>query len=214
MVHDLGHPLGFTAFLKKELVKIDGLQMRELFVRYIINLYQDVPTSVYEGLLSIFCLGAVVMIALKGFKNGSILSVVLLATEYMILIYCATVIFRECTEVEGHNFTPFWSYGAIESGRIDLLAENIMNVVVFVPVGFLLSCVSRHLKWWMVLFFGFGISVSIEALQYFFYKGFSEVDDVIHNTIGCAIGIMMVAVLKGIWKFCCYVFVPQRRAKG
>ena len=188
--------------------------MRDLFVRYLINLYHDVPASVYEGLLSIFILGAIVMIALKGFRNGTILSVVLLAIEYLILIYCATVIFRECSEAVGHNFTPFWSYGAIESGRIDLLAENIMNVVVFVPIGLLLSCVSHRLKWWLVLFFGFVISVSIEALQYFFYKGFSEVDDVIHNTLGCAIGIIMVAVLKGIWKFCSYVFVPQRRAKG
>ena len=74
-----------------------------------------------------------------------------------------------------------------------------MNVVFFVPVGLLLSCVSRRLKWWMVLLSGFGISISVEALQYIFHKGFSEVDAVIHNTLGCAIGILIVAIIKGIW---------------
>ena len=175
--------------------------MRELFVKYIIDLYQDVPTSVYEGLLSIFCLGAVALIALKDLRRGIKISAALFAIEYVILIYCATVVFREYSENVGYNFTPFWSYEAIGNGRSGLLAEIIMNVVVFFPVGLLLSCVTRRLKWWMVLLIGFGISVSIESLQYFFHKGFSEVDDVINNTLGCAIGIMIVALIKRIWKF-------------
>lgn len=137
------------------------------------------------------------------------LSAGLLAIEYMIFIYCATVIFRVYSENVGHEFTPFWSYKAIGNGRIDLLAENIMNVVVFVPVGLLLSCVSHRLKWWMVLLIGIGISVSIEALQYFCHKGFSEFDDVFHNTLGCSIGIMIVVVINSIWKFCSYLFVPH-----
>lgn len=173
--------------------------MRELFVKYIIDLYQDVPAGVYKGLLSVFCLGAVVQIVIKGFSKGVKFSAGLLAIEYVLLIYCATFVFRDYSENVCHNFTPFWSYKAIGNGRNDLLVENIMNVVVFVPVGLLLSCVSRRLKWWMVLLSGFGISISVEALQYIFHKGFSEVDDVIHNTLGCAIGILIVAIIKGIW---------------
>ena len=207
--------------------------MKELFVRYIINLYQDVPNNVYEGLLSVFCLGLVLLIALKGFRKGWKLSARLLAIEYIVLIYCATVIFRVYSETAGHDFTPFWSYRTIENGRNDLLAEKIMNVVVFVPVGLLLSCVSRRLKWWMVLLIGFCISLSIESLQFELKRGFSEVDDVIHNTFGCLIGVMIVEFMKGMWKltssnaittrqssnkfgllsllwqFCSYLFVPQ-----
>lgn len=167
---------------------------------YIVNLYLDVPSNVYEGLLSIFCLGAFVLIALKDFKKVWKLSAGLLVIEYVILIYCATVIFREYSENVGRNFLPFWSYDKIYHGdTTGLLAENIMNVVVFVPVGLLLSCVPIRLKWWMILFVGFGISVSIETLQYIFHKGFSEVDDVFHNTLGCVIGILIVAIIKGIW---------------
>ncbi len=183
--------------------------MKELLVRYIIHRYQEIPICIYEYLLLVFCLGLVLLIALKGIREGWRLSVGLLAIVYIVLIYCVTVFSRAYSETAGHDFTPFWSYRAIENGKNDLLTENIMNVVVFVPVGFLLSCVSRRLKWWMVLLIGFGISLSIESLQFVLKRGFSEFDDVIHNTLGCLIGIMLVAFIKGFWKFCSYLFVPQ-----
>ena len=183
--------------------------MKDLFIKYIIDLYQDVPTSVYEGLLFVFCLGSVALIALKGIRKGWKLSSCLLAIEYIVLIYCATVIYRAYSETVGHDFSPFWSYRAIDDERNDLLAENIMNVVAFVPVGLLLSCVSSRLKWWMVLLIGFGLALSIESLQFVLKRGFSEVDDVFHNTFGCVIGVMIVTILKGMWKFCSFLFVPQ-----
>lgn len=183
--------------------------MKDLFSKYIIDLYQDVPTNVYKGLLLVFCLGVVGLIALKGIRKAQRLSAGLLAIEYILLIYCATVIYRVYSETAEHEFTPFWSYREIEDGRLDLLAENIMNVVVFVPVGLLLSCVSRRLKWWMVLLIGFGMSLSIESLQFVLKRGFSEFDDVFHNTLGCAIGVMIVALIKGFWQFCSFLFIPQ-----
>ena len=32
------------------------------------------------------------------------------------------------------------------------------------------------------------LSIAIEALQFLMMRGFSEIDDVIHNTLGCMIG--------------------------
>ncbi len=183
--------------------------MRDLFSKYIIDLYQDVPTSVYEGLFLVFCFGLVALIALKGFRKGWRLSAGLLALEYIVLIYCATVFFRIYSETAGHDFTPFWSYRALENGRNDLLTENIMNVVAFVPVGVLLSCASQRLKWWIVVLVGFGISLSIESLQFILKRGFSEFDDLFHNTLGCLVGIMIVEIIKGVWQFCSYLFWPR-----
>ena len=45
--------------------------------------------------------------------------------------------------------------------------------------------------WMIVLVTGLVISVSIEAMQYFFDKGFSELDDVMHNTLGCLWGFLI-----------------------
>lgn len=171
--------------------------MRELLRQYIINLYQDIPQEVYEGLLSVFCLGLVVFIAWKGLKAGLRYSSVLLLIEYIFLLFCSTVIFRATGEARQFDFHTFWSYD-----RPDLLIENIMNVVAFVPVGMLLCVAFKHITWWKAVLIGCSIPITIEALQFWFMKGFSEVDDVMHNTIGCVIGWCMVKgsriMMKGL----------------
>ncbi len=73
-------------------------------------------------------------------------------------------------------------------GREALLPENVMNMMVFIPVGLLLGCVFRCMNWWKALLIGGGISVSVEVLQFVTSKGFTETDDVMHNTLGCLLG--------------------------
>ena len=43
--------------------------MSDEFKQYVISSYQDIPQEVYEGLLSVFCLGLVAFSAWKGFYN-------------------------------------------------------------------------------------------------------------------------------------------------
>lgn len=68
--------------------------MNTLFLEYINNLYKDVPSWIYEGLLSVFSLGAVLMLAFYGLKKGGRYTIWLLLVEYVILIFCSTVLFR------------------------------------------------------------------------------------------------------------------------
>jgi len=162
--------------------------MREQFRTYFVSLYQNIPTEVYEGLLSIFCIGLVVFVAWKGFKIGLRYSVALLLIEYIFLIFCSTVFFRTTGETRQYDFHPFWSYD-----RPELLVENIMNVIVFIPVGMILGSLLRVKgSWAIALLIGCSISITVEALQFWFMKGFSEEDDVMHNTVGCLIGWIMV----------------------
>lgn len=114
--------------------------MREQIIDYVVSLYRDIPMVVYEGLLSVLCLGVVVVIVCYRLKRGWRKISGLILAEYVFVIYCSTVICRKVSEGVGHDFRPFWSYEAIENGKSELLVENIMNVVVFVPVGLLLSC--------------------------------------------------------------------------
>ena len=118
--------------------------MKEL-KQYIISLYQDIPQEVYEGLLSVFCLGLVVFIAWKGFKTGFRYSATLLLIEYVFLIFCSTVIFRATGATRQYDFHLFWSYD-----RPDLLIENIMNVIVFIPVGLLLGSLLKVKGSWAI----------------------------------------------------------------
>ena len=173
--------------------------MREQFRTYIVSLYQDIPAEVYEGLLAVFCLGLVIFIAWKGFKTGLRYSAILLLVEYIFLLFCSTVFFRATSVTRQYDFHPFWSYQAIQEGKEELLAENIMNVVVFIPVGLLICIAFKQMTWWKALLIGCGISVTIEALQFFLMRGFSEVDDVMHNTLGCLLGYGIMTILRIIF---------------
>lgn len=179
--------------------------VREELKQYILNSYKEVPFEVYEGLISFLCIGTVGLFVIVGWKRGWKKVVGLLLAEYVFLIYCSTVICRKVSEgITGHNFTLFWSYEAIKNGREDLLAENIMNVMIFVPVGALTTLVFYNkLKLFkaglFIIALGLFISSSIEAMQFFLKRGFSELDDVFHNTIGCLIGFVIVAIIKDIW---------------
>ena len=165
--------------------------MQDEFKQYIISLYKDIPQEVYEGLLSVFCLGVVLFIAFKGVRTGFRWSSVLLLIEYVFLVFCSTVIFRPTGETRQYDFHPFWSYD-----RPELLVENIMNVIVFIPIGLLLGCAFKQTTWWKALLIGCSISITIEALQFWFMKGFSEVDDVMHNTMGCLVGFGFYSLIE------------------
>ena len=165
------------------MAKLDYKQLED----YALSLVHAIPYSIYEGIASISCLGLVVFIAWKGFKTGLWYSAALLLIEYIFLLFCSTVIFRPTGETRQYDFHPFWSYD-----RPELLVENIMNVIVFIPIGILLGITFKQMTWWKALLIGCSISITIEALQFCFLKGFSEVDDVMHNTMGCLLGWFMV----------------------
>lgn len=166
--------------------------MKEQITEYVISLYRDIPMAVYEGLLSVLCLATVAIIVCYGLKRGWRKIAGLVLVEYIFLIYCSTVIYRNGYEGAGYELSPFWSYTAIQEGRTELLTENIMNVVAFVPIGLLLGIGIPRLKWWYALLIGFCLSSSIEILQFVFKKGFAEFDDVMHNIFGCILGYILV----------------------
>lgn len=83
----------------------------------------------------------------------------------------------------------FLSRHMILCGSDFLLSQCIMNVLVFIPVGMLLGVVAKRFRY--VLFIGVLLSFFIELLQLAFSKGFCEIDDVIHNTLGCILGFSL-----------------------
>lgn len=173
---------------------------------YCLRLIDEVPRGIYLILIVFFCLGTVITIGLKGIKNVARYSMGLLLLEYIFLLYATTVIHRDTMRELKYNFTPFWSYIEIADGdTAGLLSENIMNVVAFVPVGLLLGLVLTYgkiydVKWKKGLLISFllgvGLSVGIESLQFTFKKGFAEMDDVMHNTIGCLVGYGIIYSMK------------------
>ena len=96
------------------------------------------------------------------------------------------------------HWVPFHTYRAYFSDpHSEILRSCFMNVALFYPAGLLFGSLLTK-KWsfprgmlWTVLVFGL-FSLSIELSQYRFGLGISEIDDVLHNTLGAALGFAAV----------------------
>ena len=120
----------------------------------------------------------------KGFRFVS----TIVFSCFIIYVYWLTVISRHQRGLRKYDFHPFWTYEAILDGKDEFIMEAILNIVLFIPVGFLLGGSFISMTWWRIMVVGSILSIAIEALQFLMMRGFSEIDDVIHNTLGCMIG--------------------------
>lgn len=68
-----------------------------------------------------------------------------------------------------------------------------LNILLFVPLGFLLG--SRK-----GILYGFLVSVFVEITQLVFCLGFCELDDVLNNMIGTVIGTLIFVAAKRIYR--------------
>ncbi len=149
-----------------------------------------IPVAVYWGLLAMFVIGVVVLLLWKGVRAGGRYVSALALSEWMALVLCATVIFRSTKAERGFRLIPFssyWDFGP-HGYLLEMVAENLLNVVLFLPVGILLGCGVWRMTWKRALLIGCCLSGAIEALQLGFQKGFCEVDDVMHNALGSLVG--------------------------
>ena len=164
--------------------------------------FRGFPSNVGLGMILVFCVGTVLLLAFLGWKKGAKWSSRLLLLEYLILIIALSVLLRPIQTGKAFNLTPFWSHRAVQAGNaVDLLAQIIANVAAFIPIGLLLGCAFGRMKWWKVLLIGGGFSLLIEMLQFILKRGFAEVDDLIHNVLGCAIGYGIYVGVDSIVKW-------------
>lgn len=99
-------------------------------------------------------------------------------------------------KVNLHLFSSYReAYLKMRIPLLDNMANNIvlrnilLNILLFVPLGFLLPFYSDKLKkLYRVVLIGFALTVVIEVLQYITKKGIVEADDIFNNTLGTALG--------------------------
>ena len=74
------------------------------------------------------------------------------------------------------------------SGTLPIVSL-ILNILLYYPLGYLLPILFPKLKPKHVILIGCLCSIATEATQYILKMGWCETDDVIHNTLGTAIGV-------------------------
>lgn len=163
---------------------------------YALSTLSSIPVVAYWVLLFVLIIGIASILYSQRSRIVQRISLLILV-EWVIFIYCSAVVFRESREVNSINLLPLWSYFdyAENSYLKEMAAVNFLNVVMFVPVGFLLKLGFQNTTWKHVLMAGLILSSNIEILQFLLCRGLCEIDDIIHNVIGCMIGCLAVHVI-------------------
>ena len=117
---------------------------------------------------------------------------VVLLTVYIFLVFASTVFSRTSNEYYSYELIPFWSYWEILNGSESMFWEDVLNVIMLLPMGILLPIVMRdglgNKGFRRAILIGFLTSLTIELLQLVTKRGLFEFDDMFHNTFGVAIG--------------------------
>jgi glycopeptide antibiotics resistance protein len=98
----------------------------------------------------------------------------------------AGFVYRLLALFERHEATRFIDYNTLEFGS---------NVLMFVPIGlFFLLLFGRRL-WWLSVLFGVALTFGIEFAQQFMPTRVSDVRDILANSSGAFIGVIVGLVL-------------------
>ena len=99
------------------------------------------------------------------------------------------------------NIIPLVETFKLSKGQslVDFFYNLYGNIVWFVPMGVFIPALTRkHLGFIRVVLIGALISTSIETLQFVLNTGVTDIDDVIFNTLGAAVGYLLYFVGKWI----------------
>lgn len=128
-------------------------------------------------------------------KWSKVLFVIYLIALLWIIVFKFNAPFSKLGYMRSINLIPF-NESLIINGKLDF-REIIMNVAIFMPLGIYSGVL---LKKWTVgkkIFLFFLISLICEIFQFILGVGASDITDIINNTLG---GIIGLVIYKGIEK--------------
>jgi len=124
------------------------------------------------------------------------LLIVYLIALYWILILKLGVRFSYM-EKRSVNLVPFTD-PLFANGKIDI-SEIILNVVIFVPLGIYAGVLFKRWNFAKKLFIFFLVSLIVEALQFILAVGAFDITDIITNTSGGIIGLLIFKAIEKVF---------------
>jgi len=135
---------------------------------------------------------------IKATQLTAVLFIVYLIALFWIIVLKLSVHFSYMGNVRMINLIPF-SESLILNGKLDF-GEIIMNVLIFVPLGIYAGILFKR---WIVgkaLLLFFLISLICEGFQYILALGVFDITDLIDNTLGGIIGLMIYKGIEKVFK--------------
>ena len=134
----------------------------------------------------------------KANKLTNVLFIIYLIALFWIIVFKFNLPFSHMGTMRSINLIPF-SESLILNGKL-AFSELIMNVVIFVPLGIYVGVIFKRWTILKKLFLPFLISLVCEVLQFIFGIGASDITDIITNTLGGIIGLIIYKGLEKVFK--------------
>lgn len=87
----------------------------------------------------------------------------------------------------------FWEYRE-QLGWYAVFTNLFGNVLIFLPFGFFLPMASRYRSFFSAVFYSFALSFCVETFQLLSRVGSFDVDDLVLNTLGGALGYIVFSI--------------------
>ena len=107
---------------------------------------------------------------------------------YALCVLYITILPRTPALAQNVRPIPFWSFLDWYKGNWSRGGSIALNIVLFIPLGYLLSGVWKSKK--ASLITCLAMTIAIEVAQYFSYYGYFDTDDIIANFLGGVIGVL------------------------
>ncbi|WP_177180557.1 VanZ family protein [[Clostridium] polysaccharolyticum] len=108
------------------------------------------------------------------------------------VVFSSTVFTRTESPLQ-FQLKLFWSWEIAIEGNKEILVEILLNFLLLVPAGVLLPIIFhgtvKPRYGWLI---GVTISFNIEILQLILHRGMFEWDDILHNSLGCMFGCIIM----------------------
>ena len=138
---------------------------------------------------------------MKSKKITLILMIFYLIALIWVIIFKLEFSIKELPQIRNINLIPF-NQPAIVNGKADI-SEIILNVLAFIPYGLFIHILMDEKSILKKLFIIFATSFIFELIQYIFAIGASDITDIISNTsggiIGVVVSIFMEKLLRENW---------------
>lgn len=140
----------------------------------------------------------------KIFANQSVNRLTLVLFFIYLLVLVWIILFKMQTDLNvlsgnrSINLIPFGE-SAIVNGKLDI-SEIINNIVIFIPFGLYISMLIPNWSWSKRFICPLAMSLFLEIMQYILAVGSSDITDVISNSLGGVLGILIFQISFKIFK--------------
>ena len=127
-----------------------------------------------------------------------ILFIIYIVILVWILLFKMSFSIDELYKSRSIKLIPFMG-SVVVNGKV-YISEIIDNILVFIPVGIYVCMLKEDWPILKKISVGFFISLGIEVLQFILAIGATDITDIIGNTLGGIIGILVFYLLSKVFK--------------